>query len=153
MDNWYYITPAEYEEAEKNGINRNLLNTRVYRNGWNKQKAINKPITRKKLFFSEEDKKIIKENGLNEAQVRSRVNNLGWTKEKAMSVPTKIGALPKYESWVYEKAKANKIPVQTLRNRISQCNWSVEKACTTPIMTHEEVLEMINKNKKKRLYG
>lgn len=42
----YYITPAEYTEAEGNRINRNLLEKRIRLLGWDKQKAITTPVRR-----------------------------------------------------------------------------------------------------------
>ena len=39
----YYITPEEYETAERNGISRVLLDKRVRDLLWDKETAINKP--------------------------------------------------------------------------------------------------------------
>jgi hypothetical protein len=40
----YYITPEEYEEAERNGISRKHVNYRIRQFGWGKQKAITTPV-------------------------------------------------------------------------------------------------------------
>jgi hypothetical protein len=40
----WYITPEEYEEAEKNGISRDTLEHRVRYLAWNKEDAVNKPL-------------------------------------------------------------------------------------------------------------
>ena len=40
----YYITPEEYEEAERNGVDAFNLERRIRLLGWNKQRAINTPL-------------------------------------------------------------------------------------------------------------
>lgn len=42
MNNIYelYITPEEYEKAEKNGIDKNTLYKRIREYGWDKQRAL-----------------------------------------------------------------------------------------------------------------
>ncbi len=39
----FYITPEEYEVAEKNGIDKRTLEQRIREYGWDKERAITIP--------------------------------------------------------------------------------------------------------------
>ena len=119
--NYYYITDEDYEEAQKNGINKDRLQARVLRLGWSIKRAKTQPIMKKKNI-TDEQLKIAKENGLDRS---------GMTLEEAISRPKKQGMPRKFPDWVYEEAQKNGIHYCTVNQRVNM-GWSLEKACTEP---------------------
>lgn len=81
----YYITDDEYNEAQKNGISRVLLNNRIRIKGWGKKEAMTTPL-RKSRNLDEYYKKIAMENGINLETFANRIK-LGWSNEKAAKTP------------------------------------------------------------------
>lgn len=81
----FYITPEEYEEAEKNGVNRKTLSHRVRNSGWDKRRAIETPprqfIDRK--YYAA----LAESNGIKRSTFQNRVNTFGWDMEKAATTP------------------------------------------------------------------
>ena len=129
--NYYYITDEDYEEAQKNGINKDRLQARVLRLGWSIKRAKTQPIMKKKNI-TDEQLKIAKENGLNRAAILSRMRRSGMTLEEAISRPKKQGMPRKFPDWVYEEAQKNGIHHCTVNQRV-EMGWSLEKACTEPV--------------------
>ena len=84
--NYYYITDEDYEEAQKNGINKDRLQARVLRLGWSINRAKTQPIMKKKNI-TDEQLKIAKENGLDRRGILSRMSQSGMTLEEAISRP------------------------------------------------------------------
>lgn len=131
MENYFYITPQDYKEAEKNGISARLLYQRVWE-GWSKKRAITEPVHTKKL--TKEHFAIAATNGISVNTVKHRVGHLKWDIEKAITVKP-IKRKNKY----LDIAKANGIKESTFRSRINQ-GWSQEKASTTPVKTRKECI-------------
>lgn len=129
--NYYYITDEDYEEAQKNGINKARLQARVLRLGWNIERAKTQPIMKKKNI-TDEQLKIAKENGLNRAAILNRMSRGGMTLEEAISRPKKQGMPRKFPDWVYEEAQKNGIHCCVVNQRVNS-GWSLEKACTEPV--------------------
>ena len=44
---YLYVTPDDFETAKRNGIPEKLVKTRVYRDGWEINRAITKKVTSK----------------------------------------------------------------------------------------------------------
>ena len=128
--NYYYITDEDYEEAQKNGINKNRLQARVLRLGWSIKRAKTQPIMKKKNI-TDEQLKIAKENGVDRRGILSRMSQSGMTLEEAISRPKKQGMPRKFPDWVYEEAQKNGIHYCTVNQRVNM-GWSLEKACTEP---------------------
>lgn len=84
-----YITEKDYEEAEKQGICRSTLRTRISMYGWDKEKAIKTPIKNKKeaLKYPVEWIKIAEENGIGDNLFRIRVREYGMSYEEAATIP------------------------------------------------------------------
>lgn len=149
-ENYYYVTPDDIKEAQKNGIPERTVYERVYKLGWTRERARTEKVHKKKHYLTEEDYKRAKENGIDKGTLKARLNNLGWDLEKAISTPKIRGAKPKYPLWAKEKAKENGIPIQTFRNRINMYNWDIERACTEKPNTVEERLAKMRKAYKER---
>lgn len=127
----YYITPEEYNIAEKNGISKSTLYRRVYYYGWEKERAINtKPIINKRCEWS----KLAWKNGISHAAYYSRVNKLGWSRQKAATTPIQKR---KYSLELIETAKQNGISYQRVRQRIRD-GWNEHDASTIKPMTKAE---------------
>lgn len=141
----FYITPEEYEEAEKNGICRSTLTTRVRDLGWDKKRAITEQV--RKLKDIREWAKIAEQNGIPYNTFKSRVNKLEWSMEKAATHPhmsreeaIKINrrVQHKYPDEIIKLAGENGIEYETFRHRVANRGWNLEKAATTPPMTTRE---------------
>ncbi|MCZ8513797.1 hypothetical protein O9H85_15415 [Paenibacillus filicis] len=81
----YYITPEEYEEAARNGINRNTLDARIRRYAWVKQRAVTEPVQVQK--DRTEIKKLMKAHGISYENFKNRTISLGWDDHSAATVP------------------------------------------------------------------
>lgn len=80
----YYITPEEYEVAEKNGISRQTLEHRVRGALWEKDVAI----TKKPKYNNRKKWAVIAvENGISYQTFLSRVNDYGMSEEEAATRP------------------------------------------------------------------
>lgn len=136
MKRYYYITPDDYEIAKNNGLTVKNVQDRVYRLGWDIEKAINTPKKNRKeyIYLTVEEKEIIFKNNLTTRNVTERMYR-GWTKEKAINTPKidKVKNLkPIQKSNKYlEIAINNGIKKDTFYKRIKS-GWSAEEACTLP---------------------
>ena len=92
----HYITPEDFKVAEANGLDRQLVHSRVYHRGWSVQRAITQPVKEKrpKRDWKYLHKRL-EENGIPLSTFYTRVNQLGMTSEKASSMPVK----DMYNSW------------------------------------------------------
>jgi len=76
-----YITDRDYKIAESNGINKNLLYTRVYQLGWEVERArTQKPRARGVSMFQ-----LAKDNGIPVKLYYKRVHE-GWTPFEAATI-------------------------------------------------------------------
>ncbi|MED3026188.1 MULTISPECIES: nucleoside permease [Bacillus cereus group] len=131
LDRW--LTDEEYAMAAAKGINRKLLNYRVYQAEWDLGTALTAPP--RTVRHSPEGEyakwtKLAVENGICKGTFYSRVKS-GWGCQEAATTPTKknkgLGKI-----WL-EIAKPNGIGYQTFMTRINTRKWDIEKAATTPI--------------------
>ena len=146
----FYITPDDYEEAEKNGICRKLLDTRIRELGWDKDTAITK-----RPKYNKELKKYIeiaKSNGIKEATFLTRIRKLKWELDRASTEPVKsrkecttsiAGHNRKYPREVYETLKKNEIDTETFRRRMLK-GWTLEEATTRKPMSKKEAARLGN---------
>ena len=126
MKRYVYITPEDYELAEKNGISNKLLYHRVRMLGWDIDRAVK---TKKKgeEYSAEAYRKAYK-IGVCRNTVLERIRS-GWNVEKAFSTPLKNSGKKIFPDWVYEKAKENGISYSAVYSRVKY-GWSLERACT-----------------------
>lgn len=126
--NYVYITPEEYEKAEKNGIDKNTLYKRIREYGWDKQRALSQP-KRVRPNLSKW-KAIALKNGISEGTFYSRVCNMKWDLERAATTPIceHTGPKSKFSDEV------------------------VEDACTIKTMTKSEVTKVM-RSKKKHIFS
>lgn len=141
----WYITPEEYVLAEKNGVNKRNLDARIRACGWDKEKAINTPVQRKRKY----PKKYInlaKSNGISTSCFAHRVK-LGWSLERAATKPIanlneRLKELHeknrKYSKQYVELANSNGISESLFYLRIRK-GWDLETASIRPPMTRKEI--------------
>lgn len=150
----FYITPEEYDIAEKNGIRKELLEVRIRTLGWNKEKAMNKKaITFKRL--PKEWIKIAESNGICYSTFKYRVNWLRWDIEIAATRPLQnrskqakraYESSRKYPQYYKNLAAKNGINERTFYNRLKS-GWSLGDAATISTMTRREI-GLLTKNKR-----
>lgn len=80
----FYITPEEYAIAEQNGISPKILEKRIRRFAWDKQRAITQPV--RKFENHRQWAKVAEENGIPYHTYWQRLK-LGWSNEKAATYP------------------------------------------------------------------
>lgn len=136
----YYITPEEYEIAERNGINKNALEKRVRVYYWDKERAISEPLQKRSNYG--EWPKIAKQNGIPDSTFKSRIHDLGWSPEKAATYPHQsrsesikriIEKHRVYPEDLLEKARVNGIGKRSFYQRIKKLGWEMERAATHPL--------------------
>ena len=135
----YYITPEEYEIAEKNGISKRLLNERVRVNGWGKKRAITTPVRKQKKYDG--FIRVALMNGISRTTFYMRVYNGEPLDVAATRPPKKPGQIlsemqdrrRKYSDEILETCKKNGICMSTFLNRVNKMKWPIEKAANTPI--------------------
>lgn len=148
----YYITPEEFEIAEKNGISRKLLMSRIRDLGWDKKTAIiKKP---RQLNKIKKWLDLAKSNGICEATFLTRIRKLNWDMKRAATEPVndktkvteKLSEISrKYPKEIVDLANKNNIPYETFRARVTRTKMSLYEAATTPVMTKQEVAKIANK--------
>lgn len=136
----YYIQDADYEEALKNGISRNLVWKRVYELNWSIERAITTPVGIKKRAASELLKKA-EENGVNKSLYYRRIKKGMEPNEAATQPPGKKAT----RSYIFNEEElkimeSNGISLNTARHRLRTYLWTRKRAITEPVH--------INKRKK-----
>jgi hypothetical protein len=143
-----YITPEEYEIAEKNGISRKNLEDRVWTLYWNKQKAITVPVMQRNPTPWREWKEVCEKNGISYGTFMSRIKNSGLDPEVAATKPLDKHQRDYFKRYVDKKRvltpehlkamEKNGLCRATvhLRRRIG---WSLEDAVNTPVLSRSEV--------------
>ncbi|WP_338630440.1 hypothetical protein [Clostridium baratii] len=151
----YYITPEEYEIAERNGISERVVCERIRKLAWDKERAITEPIITKNKYGNLVN--IARENGVSKETFYKRMK-LGWESHRAVTTPVKtreeiIGMLAgkhrKYPKEIIELAESNGISYDTFRCRVRRLKWDIVKAATTPIMNRREC-GLLSKEKLKK---
>ncbi|HFR4146096.1 TPA: hypothetical protein ACHVKB_005419 [Bacillus cereus] len=144
----FYITPEEYEVAERNGVCAKTLNKRVRDLGWEKEKAITEPIrTNGEEWLS--IKKIALSNGISRQAYRQR-RIRGWNIEDSCSIPP----LPRAECLRRATESSKRIRVftddelkvadenginrSTLYHRYRGLKWNKEKSISRKTLTKIE---------------
>lgn len=143
--NNYYITPEDYARAEKNGISKTTLESRVRCSGWNIEKAITKPVTKRQPVPQELIQEGLK-RGLSKQCILTRFYK-GLSPAECIA-PSKVKRILKSD-WI-RRAKNNGVCYDTLRYRILE-GWDVEKAITTPPLNFYErsKLAVLGRNKRR----
>ncbi|HLR67041.1 MAG TPA: hypothetical protein VK105_07870 [Virgibacillus sp.] len=122
------ITPEDILKAERNGIHRNTLYSRIKTLKWDKGRATTEPPVKssKRMNWL----KIAEENGITQSTFNARIYKYNWSYEKAATLPS-----PKRYDMVKwkEVAKQNGISEGTFKKRIYSFGWSYEKAATKPL--------------------
>ncbi|BAR82269.1 gp38 [Bacillus thuringiensis serovar tolworthi] len=146
----YYITPDEYERAERNGINRRTLSARIRVSMWDKEKAITEPLTHKNSQWSKW-KEVAKKHGVGYQTYYQRVKR-GLEPLDAATRPVmekeevfRKGRVAQAHKRVFTDeelriAASNGIQYQTALYRYRQGGWSKDGAITKPPLSPEECM-------------
>jgi uncharacterized protein YjcR len=138
----YYVTPEEYEIAQKNGISPGRVNDRIRNYGWSKKDAITIPPMKMKPF-NEKYVKLAESNGISRDTFRLRVRHYGMSEYEAATKPLQDRKKQanimqkkrkKYPDELLELAKKNGIKYTTFIARINRLRWDPLKAATTKRM-------------------
>lgn len=148
-----YITPNDYDTAERNGINKGALEQRVRSHGWDIEKAITVPLRISKAFepIWEKWQHAATENGVSKKLFHSRIRTRGWDEEEAATVPS----LNKRRSTVFSESEIEQldrigVPISTARQRL-RYGWLKDDAINTPILTQQEISERAKIGTRKHL--
>lgn len=154
----YYITPEEYEIAEKNGISRATLECRVRDLMWDKKRAITEP-PQKKDYSNKKYADIAEKNGINRNTFYSRVRR-GMCPKEACTKPLqdkrkwakemrerRRNKLPKT---IYETARKNGITYPSLMHRLKSPNFTFEEAYTLPPLSYKECAKRAHESRRKK---
>ncbi|PER91135.1 hypothetical protein [Bacillus cereus] len=140
----YYITPDEYERAERNGISRKLLNVRVRRYAWDKDIAMTKS-PRKTAEWSKVKKTALK-NNICRSTFKSR-RERGWSLVDSMTKPpmSQEEALKRANQCnrvltdeQILQARMNGLKRSTVYDRLKKLKWDMEDAIVTPVLSASE---------------
>lgn len=83
---YYFISDEEYERAALNGIPKRVLDQRIRRYMWDKERAITEKLRRK--LFTKEQIAIAKENGIHYQTLVTRIEKCkNWSIEEAITTP------------------------------------------------------------------
>ena len=147
---FFYLTPSDIEVAESNGIGIHTLKSRVYKWGWEINRAITQPVQKRnkegKRWNEWKHKAVV-----GKSTYLSRVNK-GWTFEEAalkppMSFSEASKKKRKYSEEDYRIASENGISEGVVRYRVSRMGWSIDKAITTPVMSKSQSASLAMKKR------
>ena len=140
----FYITPEEYDIAEKNGVDPQNLERRIRSLGWSKQKAMSTPL--RKLTNRKKWVEIAEANGISYKTFMGRVNTYGWTPERAATEPLQdrrkaqkkgVEVIRRFPKEMLDLAKENNIAYHTFRARVVN-GWDLVEAATAPLVSKSE---------------
>ncbi|MED5019314.1 hypothetical protein P9847_18590 [Paenibacillus chibensis] len=151
MGHYFYITPEEYAAAEKVGIGKATLESRVWDLGWEKDRALTTPP--RKLTDRSRWSKVAEKNGISYKTFLNRIVLHGWTDERAATEP--VWSKEDYRrNWVKnnprnnrcedplfqlsELALKNGICKSTFYSRVRKLRWDPKRAATEPIVPPQE---------------
>ena len=143
----WYITPEEYEEAEKNGISRDTLEYRVRYLAWNKEDAVNKPLRNERYKEFNKYKEMAIKNGIPVATFYHRIYKQKISYKEAATKKPK-----RYPEWVKYKLKENGIKFNTFCKRIEN-GWDLKRACTEKTHSKEEATKKGRETQKELCLG
>lgn len=145
----YYVTPKQYEEAEKNGIDPRLLNSRVRSLGWEIERAMQEPKRKKSKPIPKEWVELAKKNGISRDTLRLRLSK-GMEEKEAATRP--IMTREEVRELSYKKIRIfdpellkvaikNGIKERTFKHRVYN-GMDQLKAATMPTMTKKEASQL-----------
>ena len=141
---YLYVTPEDFETAKRNGIPEKLVKTRVYRDGWEINRAITKKVTSKVYEPWErwKDRAVVTKYTFYQ-RMRTKSDKVVWTEEEAALTPK--GSYPgghrnaiKLTQEQLKIAASNGVTRRMIRHRVVKSGMTLEKAITTPKMSKKE---------------
>lgn len=73
-----------HDLAEKSNVSYDTLHDRIYKRGWDVERAVNEPSVNAQKSFSEKCREV----GIKPQTARDRIKKLGWTEERALHTPS-----------------------------------------------------------------
>ncbi|MCU5514400.1 hypothetical protein OCF62_07425 [Bacillus wiedmannii] len=143
----YYITPEEYDIAEKNGICRSTLEYRIRDAKWPKELAITK--RPQKIAEWHKVKEIALKNGICRNTFEDR-RKRGWNLIDAMTKPpmSRSEALKRANHFnknnrvltdeQIQQARNNGLKRSTVYYRFKKLKWDIKESITSPILSASE---------------
>ncbi|MBP1999740.1 putative DNA-binding transcriptional regulator AlpA [Paenibacillus shirakamiensis] len=127
-------TEEDYDLAASKGIKRSTFYSRVYILGWDKDRAMNTPICRRKSIWIHWSKAAT-QNGIGYSTFMTRVHK-GWTREEAATIPLYesndlLKKRRKYSIKLLKQAEQNGISRSLFYHRI-KTGVTPEEAATLP---------------------
>lgn len=136
-----YLTDRDYEIANQNGIDKAHAYNRVYKYGWDIERAITQPVKRKVDALWPKYRDLAEQSGISYMCFYLRIKKMDMAPEEAATTPiiprtgrTKKNA--KLTKEIVETAAKNGISRKTLSQRVYVYRWDVERATTEPL--HKE---------------
>jgi hypothetical protein len=135
-----FVSDNDIKKAEANGVNYKNLYNRVYRLGWEVERAIHTPV--KKDSRIAKYRPLLQKHGIAESVFYTRIYQQGWDLEEAATTPLltpgevlkrkqeKRGYLTQEQ---IKTAESNGISLNTLRARVYRQKWPVGKAISEPV--------------------
>src|SRR5699024_7204318 len=155
----YYITPEEYETAERNGISRVLLDKRVRDLLWDKETAINKPPRKQDYSLSKYDD-VAEQNGIHRNTFFTRVKS-GIQPEKAMMKPLqdkkkwseqmKQRRKKRYPALEYNKHNDIELTASNSHQRKLTSRYTLYKGCTIPKRMREQCSRLSQDSRRRNI--
>lgn len=134
----FYITPTEYEIAEKNGISKQCLEVRIRSLGWSKFRALNE--------------KPLKFNRLPKEWIDIEIAATKPLQNKSSQAKKAYEASRKYPKEYKDLALKNGISERTFHRRLKS-GWDLITASTKPPMTSREIGLLTKDKRSNFIYG
>lgn len=98
-------------------------------------------------YITPKEYEIASKNNISRVRVNQRIRNWGWSKERAITESPR--RMNDYSEW-WDILDRNGISRKTFRFRLKR-GWDINKAVTMPVMTNEEVLNLMHDRVKKKV--
>src|SRR5690625_1928507 len=115
----FYITPEEYEFAEKNGIPKRNVENRVRNLGWRKKRAITEPVKKYRVLAPYLN--IAEKNGIKRTTAIRRMER-GWDIERAITEPTYTVEEKLRKAWANQPKRKKKKKSKPKENYFKKLN-------------------------------
>lgn len=82
-----YVTDEEYAAAERRGISRRTVESRLRKGKWEKERALTRPTNRMTNYVSQEIIDLAESNGIDRKLLRQRILENEWDPVEAATRP------------------------------------------------------------------
>ncbi|MCI6278078.1 MAG: hypothetical protein MR639_15375 [Clostridium sp.] len=149
----FYITPEEYKISKENNIPARVLEERIRKCAWDKEKALTQPVKIYKKKTNKYIRELARQNNIAYTTVLYRINKLNMTALQASTlkkIDTRKFLKPeqrrKYPKEFLELSEKNGISRRLFYYRVNKRHMSLEEAATTPLINRSKYMTELNKN-------